>query len=380
MRFLFLLMFPLLCLLMASHSQANDQQNEQELKRIQAEIQALQTWLKQAESEYQGLQKDLKQSDEEVAKLAKKVNNTRDQLAEEQSKLKKLRKEQVQQNLLQQQHQRHLSNQVQTARKLGDEAAVRFWLTQDDPAKNQRLLQYFGYFNRARIDQIHITIDELDRLSRIEELIVEQETQLKATERRLANEKQSLDRQRQQQQQLLTKLNQQMTNESERLKSRQADRQRLEELLNEVANLISNSQLKNEETPFRNMRGKLSRPLAGRVLNAYGSRNPENKQLWRGWQIRAVEGSAVTAIHHGRVVFSDWLRGFGLVLIIDHGNDYLSLYAHNQSLLKDVGSWVISGDKIATAGSSGGLAKPTLYFEVRHKGKPQDPAVWLSRK
>jgi septal ring factor EnvC (AmiA/AmiB activator) len=171
-----------------------------------------------------------------------------------------------------------------------------------------------------------------------------------------------------------------MSSESERLKKRQADRKRLEELLNEVETLISNSPRRNDERPFKDMRGKLDRPLPGPILAAFGNRNNGNKSRWEGWKIGTKEGTSVRSIHHGRVVFSDWLRGFGLLIIIDHGQGYLSLYAHNQTLQRDVGSWVNGGDTIATAGQSGGQDKPALYFEIRHNGKPQDPAVWLKRR
>ena len=143
--------------------------------------------------------------------------------------------------------------------------------------------------------------------------------------------------------------------------------------------LISDSPLRNNETPFRDMRGKLPRPIAGRILKAYGNRMDDGKSRREGWQISTTEGAGVKAVHHGRIVFADWLRGFGLLIIVDHGKGYLSLYAHNQSLLKDVGNWVNAGDVIATAGRSGGLSSATLYFEIRHQGRPQDPAVWVKR-
>ena len=354
--------------------------NAQQLEKVQAEIKQLKAWLKEAQSEYKGLQKELKESDETIAELSKEVTATQQRLAEEQRRLKKLRKEQAQQNLLRQTHQQYLSKQIHSANQLGNEAAVRFWLTQNDPTKNQRLIEYFGYFNRARISQIQETIIELERLNNLEKLISEQETKLKRTADHLNKEQQALTHSRTKQKKVLAMLNQQMSNESERLKTKQADQKRLEELLNQVTNLISESNLIEADTPFQKMRGKLPRPISGRVLNAFGKNNPENNLPWRGWRVRAIAGTPVNAIHYGRVVFSDWLRGFGLLLIIDHGNNYLSLYAHNETLLKDVGNWVTAGEAVATAGDSGGLEQPTLYFEIRHNGQPKDPAVWISRK
>ena len=273
----------------------------------------------------------------------------------------------------------HLSEQIREARRLGDEAALRFWLTQDDPAQNQRMLHYFSYFNRARVEHIHDTMQELKRLDNLEALILEQENQLRETEANLLSKSRRLEARKEDQQVLLAKLSQQMDSEGERLKARQADQKRLQALLEEVATLISDSPLRNNETPFRDMRGKLPRPIAGRIVKAYGNRMDDGKSRWEGWQISTTEGAGVKAVHHGRIVFADWLRGFGLLIIVDHGKGYLSLYAHNQSLLKDVGNWVNAGDVIATAGRSGGLSSATLYFEIRHQGRPQDPAVWVKR-
>jgi septal ring factor EnvC (AmiA/AmiB activator) len=136
---------------------------------------------------------------------------------------------------------------------------------------------------------------------------------------------------------------------------------------------------KQDARPIRALKGKLPRPTKGRIIKAFGNYNAVARNKWQGWLMKGYEGSAITAVHHGRIVFSDWLRGFGLLLIIDHGDGYLSLYARNQSLLKSVGDWVYQGENIATLGSSGGFKEPRLYFEIRHKGKPQDPAAWLSR-
>ncbi|TNC91578.1 MAG: hypothetical protein CSH36_08930 [Thalassolituus sp.] len=353
--------------------------DEQQLKQVQAEIRQLEKWLSEARGEYDSLSKKLQTSDKEIADLVKQIDATRAQLREEQSKLKKLQAEQAQLRQLRSKHQKLLSEQIRLARQVGDDAAIRFWLTQDDPAKDQRLMQYFGYFNRARVTQLHHTIDELLRLDNIETLILEQEAALRKTDKQLSKKSDQLNDKRNDQQKLLASLSRKMSDENARLKARQADRQRLENLITEVETLISNSPRRNDERPFSAMRGKLGIPLAGRVLASFGSMNSANKSRWEGWKIGAPEGTPVQAVHHGRVVFSDWLRGFGLLIIVDHGQGYLSLYAHNQTLTKDVGNWVNGGETIATAGRSGGQESAGLYFEIRHKGKPQDPAVWLKR-
>ena len=365
----------LLTLIISLNTQADDQAR---LDQIKAEIKKLQSWLTDAREEHDELQQRLRKSDQEIAAQIKEIEATRARLREEQTRLKKLQAEQAQVRQLRNRHQKLLSEQIRLARQMGDEAAIRFWLAQDDPAQNQRMTRYFGYFNRARLENLSNTIAELNRLDNLEVLIAEQEAQLRESDARLTRENKRLEKRRAEQQTLLAKLDRQMSSESERLKQREADRKRLESLLAEVETLVSNSPRHNDEVPFRKMRGKLPRPLAGPVLAAFGNRNGPNAR-WEGWKIGTREGADVRAIHHGRVVFSEWLRGFGLLLILDHGDGYLSLYAHNQTLLRDVGSWVNGGEIIATAGKSGGQQSAALYFEIRHKGQPQDPAAWLKR-
>ena len=212
-------------------AQADEQSDSQRLREVQAEIKQLQAWLKEARSEYSDLQTELQASDEEIAALVKQVNETRSKLAEEQARLKKLREEQAQQRQLRQRHQQLLSQQIREARRIGDEAAVRFWLTQDDPAHNQRMLHYFSYFNRARVEHIHDTMEELRRLDNIEALILEQETALKKTEAALLTKNRALEGKKQDQQVLLARLSKQMSSESSRLEARQADQKRLQALL-----------------------------------------------------------------------------------------------------------------------------------------------------
>ena len=118
-------------------------------------------------------------------------------------------------------------------------------------------------------------------------------------------------------------------------------------------------------------------PVKGRVLHRYGEKRTESKVPWNGVFINANSGTAVKAPHHGRVVFSDWMKSFGQLLIIDHGGGYMTLYAHNQELLKTVGDWVLPGENIALVGDSGGQPRSGLYFEIRYKGRPSNPQVWL---
>jgi septal ring factor EnvC (AmiA/AmiB activator) len=135
-----------------------------------------------------------------------------------------------------------------------------------------------------------------------------------------------------------------------------------------------------EHQPFAKLRGRLNWPSRGKLITRYGSARKVGKLKWQGVNISAPEGTEVRAISHGRVAFSDWLRGFGLLTIIDHGDGYMSLYGGNQSLFKEVGDWVEAGEAIASVGNSGGRQDSALYFEIRHNGKPSNPLKWCRNK
>ena len=157
----------------------------------------------------------------------------------------------------------------------------------------------------------------------------------------------------------------------------EGDRKELERLLEAIEVAVVNLSLPDNYGAFKLAKGKMPWPVAGKKpKNLYGKSRNEGKMRWQGVSIPAKEGTPVSAIHHGRVVYADWFRGSGLLLIIDHGDGYMSLYAHNQTLLREVGEWVTAGTQVSTVGSSGGQNSAALYFEVRHDGKPANPGSW----
>jgi septal ring factor EnvC (AmiA/AmiB activator) len=155
------------------------------------------------------------------------------------------------------------------------------------------------------------------------------------------------------------------------------DQEELQRLLELIEQAVADLEVPAEYQAFEAFRGQLPWPVAGRASNRFGARRGQGTLRWQGLVIPAEEGSTVNAIHHGRVVFADWFRGSGLLLIIDHGDGFMSLYAHNEALLREVGEWVSAGAAVATVGNSGGRAEPGLYFEIRKDGKPTDPVAWL---
>lgn len=359
--------------------QANDQA---ELDALKQEIADLKKWLNQAAEDKDNLVSGIQATDKDISELSKKVEQTRRLLEEEQARLKKLQRDQLQLTELQSRYRAQLTQQIQAAHRMGNDSPIKLLLSQENPQQAQRMMTYFGYFNRARTEQISTTIEELDQLENIKETIQAQQRTLESTHQQLARESEQLNRQRKKQQTLLVQLQHRIDSSQQTLSTKEADRDRLERLLQEVRTLVAKREQNataSDGRPFSQLKGKLQSPVKGRIKAAWGKPIKDGVGKWEGWLIHAPENTEVKAVHQGQVVYSDWLNGFGMLVLIDHGQDYLSLYAHNQALYYEVGSWVYQGDTVATVGRSGGLEQTGLYFEIRHKGIPLDPAAWLKR-
>ena len=187
--------------------------------------------------------------------------------------------------------------------------------------------------------------------------------------------------QRKSREKALAALDAELADGSARLASLEQDRARLADLVKRLRDVLSDIP-KELEPPrsFKALRGRLPWPVKGRVARRFGAARPESGLRWQGVVLEAPEGREVRAVAHGHVVFADWLRGFGLMVILDHGGGYMSLYGHNESLLREPGEWVAPGDVLATVGDSGAHSRAGLYFEIRRDGRPQNPAQWCSAK
>jgi len=171
-------------------------------------------------------------------------------------------------------------------------------------------------------------------------------------------------------------LNQLIQTDEQILASLEADAERLQALLEDLADVLADIPPQIESTPFAELRGQLPKPVSGPLRARFGDIRSGNAR-WDGWLIAAEEGREVQAIAYGRVAYSDWLRGYGLIMIIDHGDGFMSLYGHNQALLADVGDWVSPGQAIALVGNSGGETESGVYFQLRRDGETINPARWI---
>jgi septal ring factor EnvC (AmiA/AmiB activator) len=218
---------------------------------------------------------------------------------------------------------------------------------------------------------------KLAALSGTERELSDTEKDMVAKRAELKREVTALQASRDKRKLALVALKKALGSDKNRLKQLSLDQKRLQAVLDEIEKSLNFASLVKENKNFSELKGKLPWPLKGRVKRNYGT--VQNNIRYDGIWINARSASSVKAVHHGRVVFSDWLRGYGLVLIIDHGSGYMSLYGYNQSLLLETGDWVSAGDTIATVGNSGGRTDNGLYFAVRYKGKSSNPRRWLTR-
>lgn len=271
-----------------------------------------------------------------------------------------------------------LHAQLGVAYRIGAQSRLRVLLNREDPARISRLLGLHGYLARTRMR----LLDELSRTrARLEQTRHEQQE----TARRLDTLATELETLRQRQTEALAQRQSAVAALDSRIRERggvlaelnQSARE-LEDLIERLATALADIPQDFAVAPFPALRGKLPMPVDGPVLGAFSTRTTEGT-LREGWLIGAEHGAPVRAIAHGRVAWADWLRGYGMLVIIDHGEGWMSLYGRNQSLLVAVGDWVTPGTVIALAGASGGNETPGLYFQLRHEGRPVDPAGWIKR-
>ena len=261
---------------------------------------------------------------------------------------------------------------------MGREPTIKLMLNAEDPVTLQRLITYYGYLNTARQGEIKHYRHSIENLEQTRRDILVKNQNLILSRNRLAKAREDLQAQRQQRADALAKLNKSLNYKQNKLVRMERDQQQLEQLIKEVERTIATLELEAGPEPFKQQRGKLPWPARG-IRQSDIRATVNNLPRSPGIFLQTEINEPVRAVHHGRVVFADWLRGFGLLMILDHGDNYMSLYGFNEALLKNTGDWVKSGETIASTGNSGGQTQSGLYFEIRHRGKPDNPLKWLQK-
>lgn len=268
---------------------------------------------------------------------------------------------------------------VRAAHVQGGQAPLRLLLSQDRLRDASRALAYHRYVQAGQVRRIRALLEELAELARVTARVGEQRAELDAALAREVEALAALEAQRADRAALLQVLAGQQKAQERRVSELRRDERALLDLIESLRDIFADipDQLDGAQ-PFAQRRGQLAAPVPGRVLTGFAGTLPDGRRS-EGWLLEAASGETVRAVAPGRVAFSDWMKGYGLLLIVDHGEGFLSLYAHNDGLLRDVGDWVKANEPLAQAGSSGGQGRSALYFELRRQGQPLDPRAWVRR-
>lgn len=358
----------LFCLLLLAPASAN----QAELKGVKDEIARQQHQLTEQKKELDKLQNSLKKQELSIASLSKEIRHTQARLSRSNQNLKQFQSQQAE---LQKQH-RQQSQQLQTLIK------TYYMIKRQNAAKSilnpggmeqDRLSQYFQHLSRARADAIQQLTETEQQLQQKNQQLLEQQKQISTLLAQQKQKKNQLTQSQKQRSRTVRKISSNINSDQQYLAELQRNEVRLKSEIAKAA--------KRNNVPMDGLarqRGKLPWPLKGRVLHRYGSRQ-SGQVLWKGMVIRADYEQPVKAVYSGRVVFADYLRGYGMVILLDHGKGDMTLYGYNQTLLKTEGNRVKAGETIALAGDTGGQPQASLYFEVRRNSKTQNPRRWLQR-
>ncbi|MGH8750143.1 MAG: murein hydrolase activator EnvC family protein [Burkholderiales bacterium] len=381
-----------LALAFTLHAAPREEVKKEELKQLRGRIEALQKELAGAQDEKAEAADALKESERAISEANRKLYDLNRQQREVNSALTALQSQS-------QQADANLRNQQQLLEKLLYQAYIgqqpdylALLLNGRNPDQLARQLLYYSYISRARADLIGKLRSGLERLNSLSEQTREKSDELKAIQREQTAQKRQLEKEKAQQQKVLVRASRQISQQRREIGTLQRNEKRLTRLVERLAKILAekkkpprlaNKQLPDaalDFSPFRELKGKLNLPVKGELANRFGSPRSDSGLIWKGLFIVSPNGQEVKAIAAGRVVYADWLRGFGNLLILDHGTGYMSLYGNNESLYKQVGDQIHAGDTIAAVGNSGGNPDSGLYFEMRHQGKPFDPLTWVTVK
>lgn len=348
---------------------------EAELRQLRAEIERIRGQVAKDAAERDRLTRALRTAETAANRARNELGRLRGERQTREEKRAELGAQKRDREAELARERRELAAQMRAAYLIGREQPLELLLNQRDPSRTERLFSYYGYFGRARADQLAAIEDNLREIEALDQGLETEEERIRRLEQQQNAELSRLEKARSERGEVLANLNAEAKARSASLQRLQREQAALEKLLRELRRAAPQFPA-DSRSPFAGMRGKLAWPTSGKLVARYGQQRAGSVK-WEGVLISAARGTPVRAVYRGRVVYADWLAGLGLLLIIDHGGGYLSLYGHNEQLFRTVGDQVAPGDTIASVGDSGGRAQPELYFEIRRAAKPLDPSPWF---
>lgn len=370
-------------------------EKEEELNEVKTRIEALQKELSESEQSKNETRDALKESKRAISEASRRLRESTKRLADIKAELSRLEAETKNGQAELAEQKATLARMLIEMHRHGDHEALKLLLNARDPAEISRQMHYYGYVVRARAELLEALRSNLVRLDRLAAETREWRDELARAEASLRAETTRLQAQKKERIVLLQKLSNKIQSQRKEISTLREDEARLTRLIERLKRTVPKKRVTppkppaahqqapntvNDDSPFQRLQGKLKLPVKGELAHLFGSPREGSGLLWKGIFILARAGEEVRAIAPGKVVFADWLRGFGNLLIVDHGHGYMSLYGSNEALFRRVGDEVSRDEVIASVGNSSGNSGSGLYFELRHQGKPLDPMSWVTLK
>jgi septal ring factor EnvC (AmiA/AmiB activator) len=372
----------LVAFLLAAGSTVNaqDQVTPAQVKALKEEIAGINRWLADAEEDRSELEQTLANAEREISRLTRERRELQEQRRQQARELDQLEQSEKELDNRLRQQRTALRRQLRGAWMEGRAPAIKVLLNEANPEEIARTMTYYEYLSGDNLRRLETFNETLAELKATRQQKLQAQAEVIRLEEQVSERQQSLKTQKTSREQALAALKQDISERRDERSSLEADRDRLEKLLQEVEEAIASIPSPTETEPFNQRQGQLDWPAPGKLVATYGGSMAQGHLRRNGILLNTEEEAEVQSVHYGRVVFANWLRGFGMLTIVDHGEGYMTLYGHSSSLLTSPGDWVRAGETIALAGRTGGTEDPAVYFELRHNGKPQNPIGWLQRR
>lgn len=352
---------------------------EVELESLRSKIKNVQSNIKSAKGDAETILKDIQETEKAAAAASTRLQQLQTAIQQKSKELKGLEQKRKERQARLQAERELLSEQIRVAFQTGHNDFLKLLLNQEDPSKISRMVAYHDYFGRARARKINEVMASIDEIESLENSIKTETVQLESLRTQQVAKLEELQAYRKSRKDLIAGLESYIVDQDKQLQLLQRNEKELANLLNKLEEEQTAIQVYERLTPFNTLKGKLKWPVKGNLISRFGTERKGGKLRWHGVKIAASQGEDVHAVSTGKVIFADWFRNLGLLMIVDHGDGYMSLYGNNEILLKKPGDIVNTGEVIARVGDTGGQGRTGLYFEIRKQGNPLNPGIWCRK-
>ena len=372
--------FLLFLLILSLSAIANESNHKEKLKDIQNRLENVNAEIEKSKDQVKEFQSELKKNELMAAKISEQLENIQNNILKKKDNLERLKIKKKDSQKIIDIEKKILISQIKTMYKIGKYDYVKLLLNQQNVSEITRAIAYYDYDNYARSKRIKKLKNTLIDIEKIQLTILDQTSRLESLNTTHKSKLDKFNKYRGDRLKFITEINKHIDRQGVELLLLKENEHELVKLLNKLnVHKKNKTDTLKKGFSFSSKKGELIWPINGKLLKKYGEKKKKTGLKWRGVLIESAQGSHVSAVSQGKIVFADWFRNFGLLIIIDHENDYLSLYGHNQRLLKSIGDFVQTGEKIATVGDSGGQKNSALYFEIRKGKKTLNPSLWCKK-